>query len=135
MCITCSHAFSTAVEFIYAQSPAYMKGILLGLLFGTEGITTGFASVFIALQGTASSQLGFCSFFGNTNLFWERAAREECIQRSTEFIVYQCHDSPLCSYIVFLVVALLSFAGFMVSSVRYKFRKRDPDPYLHPWFR
>jgi len=123
-----------AVEFIYAQSPAYMKGILLGLLFGTEGIATGFAAVFIALQDCAP-QLGFCSFFGNTNFFWDNATSSECIQRSNLSLAYQCHDSPLCSYIVFLIVALLSFAGFIVSSVRYKFRKRDPDPYIHPWFR
>ena len=64
--------YMIAVEFIYAQSPAYMKGILLGLLFGTEGIATGFAAVFIALQDCAP-QLGFCSFFGNTNFFWDNA--------------------------------------------------------------
>jgi len=122
-----------AVEFIYAQSPAYMKGILLGLLFGTEGIATGFAAVFIALQDSAP-QLGFCSYFGNTNFFWDNATSSQCIQRSNKSFFYQCHDSPLCSYIVFLIVALLSFAGFIVSSVRYKLRKRDPDPYIHPWF-
>lgn len=38
--------FSTALEFIYAQSPEYMKGILTGLFFFFEfGISAMFSSV------------------------------------------------------------------------------------------
>ena len=115
-----------------------MKGTLLGLLYGTEGIATGFASAIIGMQNLAPD-FSVCSFFGNSNFFFNHVATNEggldCLarlQHRSDNPV--CVDSPLCSYIVFLVIAILSVIGFIVSAVYYKFRRRDPDPYIPFWF-
>lgn len=115
---------TAAVEFIYAQSPGHMKGILLGLLFGTEGIATGFASILIWLQD-AFPNYSFFSFFANSNTYYKYVDEETCTDGS---IFGSCADSPLFAYIVFLLVTLLSVTFFTISALRYKLRRRDPDP-------
>ena len=106
-----------------------MKGILLGLLFGTEGIAMGFAAAFIGLQDK-SSDFSFCSFFGNSNLFYKNVAQSTCKNQEPFHI---CMDSPLCAYIIFCIVAVIFLISFIISALRYKFRRRDPDPYTPPW--
>ena len=112
-----------------------MKGTLLGLLFGTEGIATGFASAFIALQDLAP-EFSFFSFFGNSNFFYNDIPKyKDCIDElQHESGNGVCHDSPLFSYIAFLVIAVISVIGFIVAAVCYKFRKRDPEQYIPFWF-
>lgn len=110
-----------------------MKSFLLGLLFGTEGIAMGFASLFIGLQNTATDD-SFFSFFGNTNYFYRDVTSHPCTTKlQNGRIANQCLDSPLFSYIILLGITLVSVSMFVVNSLRYKFRRRDADPYVHPW--
>ena len=111
-----------------------MKGLLLGLLFGTEGIATGFASAFIGLQDLAP-KFSFCSFFGNSNFFYNNIATYKgCIDRILDEGDSGCLDSPIFSYIAFLVIAIISVIGFIIAAVYYKLRRRDPEPYIPFWF-
>ena len=110
------------MEFIYAQSPAVMKGLLLGLLFGTEGVAMGVAAFFIYLQGQAK-EFSFFSFFGNSDRYVQDLI--ECLNDKHE----SCTDSPLFSYILVSIIVILSVIFFYYAALKYQFRKRDPDPY------
>ena len=58
MIVLYCNVYFAVVEFIYAQSPGYMKGLLLGCLFFTEG--------FVMLLGAL---LFVILTFFNSNLF------------------------------------------------------------------
>ena len=131
----------TAVEFIYAQSPSTMKGILLGLFFGMEGVSMGLTGLFIFILGRLPSA-SFCSFFANTNLFYHGSTTSqlqihECLLQVGDVHVLKndthCSDNALCAYIVLVIVSLLSAIVFFVTAFRYKLRKRELDPYLPIW--
>lgn len=113
------------MEFIYAQSPAAMKGLLLGMLFLTSGLAMGLSAAFIYLQSFAH-QLHFASFFGNSNEYIKDIF--QCLRKKHEFL-HDCTDGPLFSYILLAVVVLFSVAVFVSATVKYKFRKRDVEPY------
>ena len=113
---------AAAVEFIYAQSPAVMKGLLLGLLFGTEGVAMGVAAFLIFLQGQAK-KFSFFSFFGNSDHYVKELI--ECVSDRRKY----CTDSPLFSYILVSIIVVLSVVFFCWAAFKYQFRKRDPDPY------
>lgn len=118
-------SYYAAVEFIYAQSPGAMKGLLLGLLFLTNGLAMGLASALIFFQSFAP-QFEFTSFFGNSKVYFKDVFK--CLIEHRDN-VHQCVDSPLFSYIFLAVVVLFSAAVFMRAACKYKFRKRDLEPY------
>lgn len=111
------------MEFIYAQSPAAMKGILLGLLFGTEGIAMGCSAFVIYLQGKAE-KFNYFSFFGNSNHYVQ-----DFLYRCLHGKHYRCEDGPQFAYILVGLFVFFSVIFFCVAAIRYKFRKRDMDPY------
>lgn len=131
-----------AVEFIYAQSPGAMKGLLLGLFFATEGVSMVLSSFLMLILGKLP-KMSFCSYFANTRSFYYDlvTSGSRCLENSTQSTLANstplhesdCMDTAICAYIIFTVVALLSAVMFMVAATRYKFRKRDPDPVFPFW--
>lgn len=113
---------SAAVEFIYAQSPGAMKGLLLGMLFLTSGLAMGLSSLFIYLQ-TFADQFDFTSFFGNSNTYVKDIFT--CLHDKHR----HCMDGPLFCFILLAVVVLFSAAVFVMATLKYTFRKRDVEPY------
>ena len=100
-----------------------MKGILLGLLFGTEGIAMGCAALIIYLQGKAT-EFSFSSFFGNSNHYVQ-----DFLLRCFHAEHSRCEDGPQFAYILVGLFVFFSVIFFCVAAIRYKFRKRDIDPY------
>ena len=117
------------MEFIYAQSPGAMKGVLLGMLFLTEGIAMGFAAFIIFLQGK-SPHFHFTSFFGNSNNYVTDIL-SNCLLTRKPFDEgeLKCVDGPLFSYVLLAVVVILAIVVFTGASIKYSFRKRDIEPY------
>ena len=101
------------VEFIYAQSPAYMKGLLLGFLFFIEGCAMTLGSFL------------FLSQSGGKTVFWEyfrfmpRVWDEKNLCK-TEVYTGSC----LASYVIFTVITILGILLFCVSARKYKIRVR-----------
>ena len=134
------HKNCSAVEFIYAQSPRAMKGLLLGLFFAMAGVSMMLSSTIMLVLGQLP-KMSFCSYFGNTNNFChELFSSEKCFgnrtlsqQSTTLHHEGRCMDSAICAYIIFTIVALLSTFMFMIAACRYKLRKRDPDPVFPFW--
>ena len=114
------------MEFIYAQSPGAMKGVLLGMLFLTEGIAMGFAAFIIFLQGQAPP-FHFTSFFGNSNNYVIDIL-SNCLLTLDEGEL-KCVDGPLFSYVLLAVVVILAIVVFTGAAIKYSFRKRDIEPY------
>ena len=101
-----------------------MKGLLLGMLYLTNGIAMGCAALLIYLQSFAE-HFNFLSFFGNANNYVRDILN--CVYKKKH--VERCVDSPLFSYILLAVAVALSVAVFMRAAIKYTFRKRDIDPY------
>ena len=114
----------TAVEFIYAQSPGAMKGLLLGMLFLTTGMAMGFSALIIYLQKYAH-RFHFLSYFGNSKFYVKDIL--ECAAQPHE--TEKCWDGPLFSYIILAVTVVLSGIVFMIAAVKYTFRRRDIEPF------
>ena len=110
------------MEFIYAQSPGAMKGLLLGMLFLTSGLAMGLSAVFIYLQSFADP-FNFISFFGNSNTYVEDIFK--CLINDKK----HCMDGPLFCFILLAVVVLFSAAIFVKATLKYTFRRRDVEPY------
>ena len=115
------------MEFIYAQSPGAMKGVLLGMLFLTEGIAMGFAAFIIFLQGQ-SHPFHFTSFFGNSNNYVIDILRN-CLLKPHHDGELKCVDGPMFSYVLLAVVVILAIVVFTGAAIKYSFRKRDIEPY------
>jgi len=104
-----------AVEFIYAQSPAYMKGILLRLLFGTEGIAIGFAAVFnLAFTRILETQTFWgkmqLAVYKNKRLYMELGTQEAKQADITSFWTLLAHNfRPCCVQMQVVSPALSQF--------------------------
>jgi len=101
------------VEFIYAQSPGCMKGVLLGCLFSTEG----FAMLLGSLLFVVLSQID-SSVFRTFNVCYNED-------------VCSCSDDDngfaIGLYAVVAAIALISFVLFRYAVSKYIVRKRDRD--------
>ena len=113
------------MEFIYAQSPGAMKGLLLGMLFFTSGMAMGFSSLLIFLQGMANT-FEFTSYFGNSYNMQESL---NCLSSMGR----ECVDGPLFSYIVLAVAVLVSFIVFILAAYKYTPRRRGIEPHYNPY--
>ena len=96
------------VEFIYAQSPVYMKGLLLGCLFFTEGFSMNIGSLLILSQSKG------------TSVYWE-------FLKSIANLCDASADAGSCfaSYTIIAIITLLGIILFVYSAKNYKTRIRD----------
>lgn len=105
LCILCI----IVVEFIYAQSPAYMKGSLLGCLFFVEGLAMTLGSLLFISQSKTET------------IFWTYF-------RSISVNDYCCSEvetgSCLSSYVIFTIITFLGILLFCFSAKKYKTRVR-----------
>ena len=101
------------VEFIYAQSPDYMKGLLLGFLFFTEGIAMLLGSVLIMVLSEIDSS-AFRAF-------------DICYKDS----IFHCADDKngfaIGLYAVVVGISLISFVQFKYALHKYVVRNRGKD--------
>ena len=97
---TYSYTKYTAMEFIYAQSPHSMKGLLIGLLFCGYGLSAALAA---ALFTTAPNSKDLCFGTSNVNVgncvFWY--------------------------YVFYMAVAMIGLAMYVAVAVLYRKRMRD----------
>ena len=98
--------FATSFELISAQSPHTMKGVLVGSFFAIVGIFNVIGAIFL---------LPF-----SLNGIWKHG--------------YLGHHPPVVScgfgyYLVCITVAVIGFISFIVAVKRYKYRRRDEEPY------
>ena len=123
------------MEFIYAQSPGNMKGLLIGMLFASEGIAVGLSSLVTLIIAKGAPVFHFCSFFGNTRGFYKQVlnAASKCTERLHQGFRYSCTDGILFVYLILAVVAVVSAILFGVGACMYKPRRRDQDPYMPIW--
>ena len=97
-----SLVMSTALEFVFAQSPHSMKGFLVGLFFATRGLFQFISSIVLF------------PFFSLDALWRHRQSVINC-------------DS---GYLIFVfLVGLMSLISFSVAAKHYKYRERDDPPY------
>ncbi len=122
-----------AVEFIYAQSPGNMKGMLIGMLFASEGISMGLSAL-VTLALSRAPPYHFCSFFGNERSFYMEVLNfgSNC-RAELKDSIFGCADGILFAYIILAGIAVTSAVVFGVAAVRYKRRRRDQDPYMPLW--
>ena len=95
---------ASTFEFISAQSPHTMKGVLVGLLFAVRGLFQLIAAIVL--------------FPFSLKNPWNLVAKETP-QISCEFSYY-------------LVISVIAFVGlvlFAVAARKYKYRKREEEPY------
>ena len=93
----------TIFEFISAQSPHSMKGLLLGVFFAITGVFQFLSS--LALTPFSSQKI------------WARDEHSPVISCLSGYLFFTC------------VVALIGFALFSVVAKWYKYRERDDKPY------
>ena len=89
-----------AMEFIYAQSPYSMKGLLIGLIYCGYGLSAALAA---ALVTTAPTHKDLC--FGNSNS-----------------IVRNC---VFWYYVFYTAVAVIGLAVYVAAAMLYRKRTRD----------
>ncbi len=97
---------ASALEFISAQSPHAMKGVLVGIFFATIGIFRVIGAIF------------FIPF--SLKVIWKYG--------------YLGKHPPVIScgfgyYLVCITVALIGLGSLIVAVKRYKYRRRDEEPY------
>ena len=95
---------ASTFEFISAQSPHTMKGVLVGLLFAVRGFFQLIEALLL--------------FPFTVKDIWNRFARETP-QISCEFSYY----------LVTSIIALVGLVLFMIAARKYKYRKREEEPY------
>ena len=103
------HCLISVVEFIYAQSPSYMKGLLLGCLFFIEGCALTLGSLLFVSQKKGDS------------VYWEyykAFTSDDLCDIPIEA------GSSIAAYIIIAVVTLLGIALFCYSAKKYKPRVR-----------
>ena len=120
------------MEFIYAQSPGNTKGLLIGMLFASEGMAMGLSAILTLVVSKLTPTGHFCSFFGNARDFYLKVLDKssECWQGST----FVCSDGVLFVYLVLALIAIIFAVLFCVGAILYKHRRRDQDPYMPIWF-
>ena len=114
ICLYMLHAYLyfvyIVVEFIYAQSPAYMKGLLLGFLFFIEGCAITLGSLL------------FLSQSGGRTVFWEYFRIMLKDENLCDINIYT--GSCFASYVIFTVITILGILLFCISARKYKTRVR-----------
>ena len=95
---------ASTFEFISAQSPHTMKGVLVGLLFAVRGFFQLIEAVLL--------------FPFSVTKIWSRVARETP-QISCEFSYY----------LVTSFIALVGLVLFAIAARKYQYRKREEEPY------
>ena len=103
--------FYVVSEFIYAQSPGYMKGVLIGCLFTTEGIAMLLGSLLFVVLTESHTNL--------TEVFGTCSSPCTCKNDSNSFAV--------ALYTIVVIIALLSFIMFRCVVRRFVVRKREND--------
>ena len=98
-------------EFIYAQSPGYMKGVLIGCLFTTEGIAMLLGSVLFAILAKVQTNV--------TGVFKTCSSPCTCSNNSSGFAI--------ALYSIVVVIALISFVMFRCVVRNFVVRKREND--------
>ena len=98
------------VEFIYAQSPVYMKGLLLGCLFFTEGLALTLGSLLFLSQSKGSS------------VYWEYFSTIEKDANYCDVSVEA--GSSISAYIIIAIITFLGIVLFFYSARNYKSRIR-----------
>ena len=95
----------TIFEFISAQSPHSMKGLLLGTYYAITGVYQFISSIALVLLTSHKLQ-------------------------STWY--YPAHTGCLFGYLLYIcLVAFISFVLFTVAARKYRYRERDDRPYDH----
>ena len=107
--------YFVVVEFIYAQSPDYMKGLLLGCLFFTEGFAMLLGALLFVILAILDSNL--FRTFDNCYL----ADPCDCADND------KSNGFAIGLYAIVAVLGLISFVMFRCVVHRYKYRKRDKD--------
>ena len=102
--LTLDLIMASTFEFISAQSPHTMKGVLVGLLFAVRGFFQLIAAVVL--------------FPFSLKNPWNIVAKETP-QISCEFSYY----------LVTSIIALVGLVLFMIAARKYKYRKREEEPY------
>jgi len=100
------------VEFIYAQSPAYMKGLLLGFLFFIEGCAMVLGSLLFIAQS------------GGKTIWWEYFRVIPKDMKDCSRIVNFDTGSCISAYVIFAIVTILGILLFTFSARKYKTRVR-----------
>lgn len=108
-----------------------MKGMLIGMLFASEGIAMGVSGL-VTLVISRVPMYHFCSFFGNSRRFYAHVLDGGCKAELKE-ATFGCTDGILFSYIVLALISIASAVMFAVGAVAYKKRRRDLDPYMPVW--
>lgn len=98
-----------------------MKGLLLGMLFFTNGMAMGFSSLLIYLQNSAP-EFHFPSYFGNSKA--NVMDNLDCLSKG-----HNCVNGPLFSYVILAVTVLLSGVVFIIAAYKYTLRRRDVEPF------
>ena len=94
---------TTVLEFISAQSPQSMKGLLIGVFFAIKGIFQLISTVVL--------------FLFSTNTIWVRKHVTAVTNCGFGYLLFTC------------VAALVGLILFSVVAKRYKYRERDDRPY------
>ena len=98
------------VEFIYAQSPAYMKGLLLGCLFFIEGCAMTLGSLLFLSQSRGMT------------VYWEYF---RVIPKTDDFCSVKVDTgSCLSAYVIIALITILGILLFSFSAKKYKTRVR-----------
>ena len=97
---------ATVLEFISAQSPHSMKGLLIGIFFAIKGFFQLISS--IALVPISSDSI------------WSKGSIREHPPVTNCCFTY---------FLFTIVVALFGFIMFSIMAKRYKYRERDDRPY------
>ena len=107
---TLTHSLSlSALEFVYAQSPHSMRGMMVGLLFWIKGIFSTLSSLILFI-------------FSNPR--WIQNLSMKTSTQSCGFWYY----------LIFFVLGLVTFVLYVVVSRRYQNRTRG-DLEHHPYYR
>jgi len=100
----------TVVEFIYAQSPVNMKGLLLGCLFFTEGLALTLGSLLFLSQSKGSTR------------YWEYF---KPIEKDANYCnVAIKAGSSISGYVIIAIITFLGIVLFFYSAKNYKSRIR-----------
>jgi len=87
-------SFSVALQFIYAQSPENMKGLLIGIFYFIFGLFSG----------------------GGALIFHWYPSNENCLEGTTNCILWY--------YVIIAIIGLLGFVVYLTTAFLYTYRQR-----------
>jgi len=102
-------------EFIYAQSPGYMKGVLIGCLFTTEGVAMLLGSLLFIILAKFHTDTNVTHIF------------ETCYSSSPCDCNNTTNGYAIALYATIVFIALISFIMFRCVVHRFVVRKREKD--------